>query len=102
MSGSIQEVISKGKTIQFLQFFYINYCDRTSHCAGHSKLKELDTHDFFKRKQMIKDLESELTEALKETSNTENLEVAEEANVDEAITIEAKASNNTEIDLKDE
>ena len=42
---------------------------------------------------MIEDLESELTGALKKTSNTDNLAVAEEANVDYAITAEAKASN---------
>ena len=50
---------------------------------------------------MIEDLEPELTGALKETSNTENLAVAEEANVNEAITAEARASNDMEIDLKD-
>ena len=33
-------------------------------------------------------LEAELTEALKETLNTDNLAVAEEANFDEAITEE--------------
>ena len=42
---------------------------------------------------MIEDLESELNGALKETSNIQNLEVAEEANIDEAIITEAKASN---------
>ena len=35
---------------------------------------------------MIEDLEAKLTRPPKETSNTENLEVTEEANVDEAIT----------------
>ena len=35
---------------------------------------------------MIEDLEAELTGVLKETSNTDNLHVDEEANVDEAIT----------------
>ena len=50
---------------------------------------------------MIKDLEAELTRALKKTSNADNLEVAEEANVDESIAVEAKASNEMEIDLKD-
>ena len=33
------------------------------------------------------------------TSNTDNLAVAEEANVDEAVTAEAKAINDMEIDL---
>ena len=36
----------------------------------------------------------------KKTSNTDNSAVAEEANVDETITVESKASNNMEIDLK--
>ena len=49
---------------------------------------------------MIEDLEAELTEATKKNSNTDNSEVAEEANVDGAVTAEAKASNNMEIDLK--
>ena len=34
---------------------------------------------------MIEDLEAELTGSLKETSNTDNSELDEEANVDEAI-----------------
>ena len=50
---------------------------------------------------MIEDLEAELTGATKETSNTDNLELAEEANVDEAITAEAKAINEMKNDLKD-
>ena len=45
-------------------------------------------------------MEAELTEAPKHTSNTDNLAVNEEANVDEAVTAEAKASNDIEIDLK--
>ena len=51
---------------------------------------------------MIDDLEAELAGSLKKTSTSDNLSVAEEANVDEAITVEAKASNEMEIDLKDE
>ena len=47
-------------------------------------------------------MEAELTGALKETSNTDNSVVAEEANFDEAITAEANASNETENDFKDE
>ena len=49
---------------------------------------------------MIEDMEAELTGSTKETSNTEDLAVVEDANVDEAVTAEAKASNNTEIDIK--
>ena len=51
---------------------------------------------------MIEDLESELTGSLKETSNTDNLVVAEEGNVDEAITAESKAINDMENCLKGE
>ena len=41
---------------------------------------------------MIEDMEAELNEAQK-SSNTDNLAVAEEANVDEVVTTESKASN---------
>ena len=49
---------------------------------------------------MIEGLEAGLTGASKETSNTENLAVAEDANVDEATAAESKASNEMENDLK--
>ena len=75
---------------------------KAAHWVGHSKLKELYINDLFYRKQMIEDLEAGLTGALKEISNTENLAVAEEENVDESITAEAKASNDMENHLKDE
>ena len=39
---------------------------------------------------MIDYLEAELTGAPKDTSNTDNMDLAEEANVDETITTEAK------------
>ena len=66
LNGSIQEVISKRKDpIQFLQFFLINKGDRTSHWVGHSNIKELDINDFLERKNMIEDMEAELTEAKK-------------------------------------
>ena len=42
---------------------------------------------------MIEYLEDKLTVAFKETSNTDNLEVAEEEIFDEAINEEAKDSN---------
>ena len=90
------------KTYSVSSIFYINKGDRTSHWVVCSLLKELYINDFFEGKQTIKDMESELTEAPKNTSNTDNLEVAEEANVDEAISEEYKASNNMEIDLKEE
>ena len=54
----------------------------------------------FYKKHMIEDLEAKLSGAPEETSNTDNLEVDEEENVDEAVTAEAKASNEMEIDFK--
>ena len=85
-----------------LKNIYINKNDRTSHQVGHSDLNKLDTNDLFKRKQMIEDMEAELTETSEINSKTDNLAVTEEANVHEAITAEAKVSNKTEIDLKKE
>ena len=50
---------------------------------------------------MIGDLEAELTGALKEISNTYNSGVSNEEDLDEAITAEAKTSNEMENYLKD-
>ena len=47
-------------------------------------------------------MEDELTGAPKETSNNENVVVAEEANVDETITAEDEAINEMENYLKNE
>ena len=65
--------------------FYLNKNDRTAHWIGLFKLKELDINILFKRKQINDAMEAELTEMY---SRTDNLEVTEEANVDEAITID--------------
>ena len=51
---------------------------------------------------MIEDLESELTGTPKETSNTDNVDLAEQENVDKAITAEAKAIKDMENDIKEE
>ena len=67
--------------------FYLNKGDKTVHLVVHSGLKELDTIGLFERKQMIEDMEAELTESSKVNSKTENLAVTEEADVDEAIPI---------------
>ena len=66
---------------------YLNKCDRTSHCFGHSALKKIDTIYFFERKQMIEDMEAELTKLSEINSKTDNLALTEEAYVDEAIPI---------------
>ena len=49
---------------------------------------------------MIEDIEAELTGAPKKSSNTNNSAVAEEANIDGAVTAESKARNEMDIDLK--
>ena len=48
---------------------YINKGDRKSHWVGHSKLKQLYTNGFFARKQIIEDMEAELTESSKTFNN---------------------------------
>ena len=68
----------------------MNKGNKTSHWFGRSKLKELDTIDSFKRKQMIEDTESELNELSEINSKNDNLAVTEEAYVDEAIPIYLK------------
>ena len=54
------------------------------------------------RKHIIEYLEARLNGASKETSNTDNLAVSEEASVDESITALDKARNEMENDLKEE
>ena len=54
------------------------------------------------RKQFIEDLEADLNGSPKETSNTDDLALAEVENSDEAITTEANASNETENDINEE
>ena len=49
---------------------------------------------------MVEDLEVDLTGALKYASNTDDVALAEVADSDEAITAEAKATNDMENDLK--
>ena len=90
--------IKRQKPIQFLQFCYINKSNRKFHWVVKSDLKELDINNFFKRKQMIEDMEAELTEASEINSKTDNSQVTEEANVDETVTAESKSGNKTGID----
>ena len=71
----------------FFKKNYLHKGDRTSHWFGHSKIKELDTIDFFERKQMIEDMEAELTDLSDIDSKTDNLAVTEEAYVYEDITM---------------
>ena len=65
--------------------FDLNKGDRTSNWVGNSALKELDNIDIFKRRQMIEDMESELTEASAINSKTVNLAVTEDVDIDESI-----------------
>ena len=64
----------------------LNKVDIKSHWVGHSKLKELDTNHFFE-KEMIEDMESDLTESSEINPKTDNLTITEEADVYEAIPI---------------
>ena len=57
--------IKRKKPYSVSSFFNINKGDRTSNWVGNSDLKELDINDFFERKQMIEDMEAEMTEAQK-------------------------------------
>ena len=56
----------------------------------------------FNRKQIIEDLEADLTGAPKQASNNDDVDLAEVSNANEDITAEAKASNEIENDLKEE
>ena len=75
---------------------------RTSHWVGHSRLKELDTNGFFERKQMIEDMESELTKSSEINSKTDNLAITEEAIVDQAIPIYLQKEQKTQAYKKNE
>ena len=55
----------------------------------------------FYRKQIIEDLEADLTGKPIETSNTDDVDLTEVENIDESITAEAKDSNEMENDLKE-
>ena len=70
--------------------FCLHKVDIKSHWVGYSFLKELYTIDFFERKQMIEDMESELAELSEINSKNDNLATTEEADVDEAIPIYLK------------
>ena len=71
----------------FLQFLYMNKNDRTAHFVGHYKLKELDIDDFYKIKQINKEMEAELTEM---DSIPDHLAVSEDESVDKAVPIDIR------------
>ena len=73
-------------------FFYINKNYRSAHFFGHSKLKELDIDDFYKRKQMNEETESETTEM---DSIPDHLEVSEYEGADEAVPIRIRKERTT-------
>ena len=56
---------------------------------------------FFERKQIIEDMEAEMSKALNIYIYIDNLAVAEEEHFDEDITTEAKSRNYIYIDLKE-
>ena len=57
---------------------------------------------FFERKNIIEELEANLTGSPIDNSNTDDSEVSEEANYDEAVNTVAKDSNDMGIDLEEE
>ena len=65
----------------------MNKNDRAAHCFGHSKLKELDLNNFFKRKHTNEAMEAERTEM---DSRPDNLVLSEDASVDEDIPIDLR------------
>ena len=72
---------------------YISNNDRTAHFVGHSKLKELDIDNFYKRKQMNEEMEAEMNEIdVKHGKKA----YSEDANVDEAIPIQIMKERTTE------
>ena len=72
---------------------YINNNDRTAHFVGHSKLKELDIVDFYKRKQTNENMEAEMKEMdVKQGKNA----YSEYDNFDEAIPIQIGKEITTE------
>ena len=61
--GLSQTNPQKSSTLfSFFKKLYINNNDRTAHFVGHSKLKELDIDDFYKRKQTNEDMEAKMKE----------------------------------------
>ena len=64
--------------------FFISNNDRKAHFVGHSKLKELDIDDFYKRKQMNEEMEAEMN---KMDLTPGNLADSEDESADEAIPI---------------
>ena len=71
--------------------FYIINNDRTAHFIGHSKLKELDIDDFYKRKQMNEEMEAEIT---KMDSIPDHLADSEYEGADEAVPINIRKEGN--------
>ena len=53
-----------------LNKFYINNNDRTAHFVGHSKLTPLDCADFYERKQINENMETEMKEMNKKQWKT--------------------------------
>ena len=73
--------------------FYINNNDRTAHFIGHSKLTPLDIVDFYERKQINENMETEMkemNEKLVENPFKDN------DNFDEAIPIQIRKERTTE------
>ena len=72
--------------------FHISKNDRKDHFVGHSRLKELDIYDFYKRKQTNEEMEYEL---MKMDSRSDNLAVPEDESVDETVPIDIRKERKT-------
>ena len=73
--------------------FYINNNDRTAHFVGHSKLTPLDCVDFYERKQINENMETEMKEMNEKL--VEN-PFKDDENFDEAIPIQIRKERTTE------
>ena len=68
-------------------FLNISNNDRTAHFVGHSKWKELDIDDFYKRKQTNEEMEAGIN---KMDLTPGNLADSKDESVDEAIPIQIR------------
>ena len=73
--------------------FYINNKDRTAHFVGNSKLTPLDSVDFYERKQINENIETEMKEMNEKL--VEN-PFKDDDNFDEAIPIQIRKERTTE------
>ena len=71
---------------------YINNNDRTAHFVGHYELTPLDIVDFYERKQINENMETEMKEMKKKLGKNA---LSEDDNFDEAILIQIRKERTT-------